>query len=99
MTEKHNPLPWQSVEQLTMNTHLKAIFWEDDEAFGNIANNVTPENAAFIVKACNMHTELVEALRDIKCMAQKTDCMDALSICQDIEAEIDSILLKATKEG
>lgn len=64
---EHTPTPWEDViKEDKYGQELLIVHGTDDEysevicgAFSN------PANAAFIVKACNLHDELVEALKDL----------------------------------
>lgn len=69
MSEKHTPTPWW-VEDIRLSVVSRAIRWsaEIPTAVAYVPDFVTsPEaheamaNAAFIVRACNAHEQLVEA--------------------------------------
>ena len=57
---KHTPTPWFAdgiiIESKSGNIGLMNLARPEDES---------KANAAFIVKACNMHKELVEALKEV----------------------------------
>lgn len=62
MTVKHDPTPWQleGGHQWLSTTHPSPLF-ELVPVVGTEAEHKA--NAEFIVKACNMHDELLEALQ------------------------------------
>lgn len=72
---KHTPLPWhQSHRQIDSGGYSTQIYTEDGETIAtmhwypkDMGNGVTAtcraDNAEFIVRACNAHYELLEALK------------------------------------
>ena len=92
---KHSPLPWE-IE----NCHTGEGCWcrlikhsevgwdnqdEIDEPYVvNIAGSIPKEDAEFIVKACNMHYELVDALDSAYRILDTWHAKFELCTCTDI---------------
>jgi len=90
MEKKHSPLPWS----LGCDETIKIRHGFDNSIAGIMFTNTEREklpaeaNAAFIVKACNSHYELVEALKSIS----KNTCCDT---CQEAKLVAKAALKKA----
>jgi len=84
MSDKHTPVPWHLVLSDNATPHINHEYGDKYTDCGDLSSRVLVmpaeivgkynsfENARFIVKACNHHAELVEALRAIR-----DDGMDA----------------------
>ena len=59
MTEKHTPTPWTH-KQFEGFSHMVCSHEVDYDV---VVRNCSKADAEFIVKACNMHAELVETLK------------------------------------
>jgi hypothetical protein len=102
-TTKHTPTPW------ILSGNMGAIYSMSPEAsHGGVADRVCrcgPEglaNAAFIVRACNCHEELLEALRGCLTALDNVnkvggDTSRDTYIIQAMEAR--AALVRATQEG
>jgi hypothetical protein len=68
MTTEHSTLPWEAGNHSAIAGRIFDALG-DDVASCRFAAHENPElaqaNAAFIVKACNAHDELIKALREI----------------------------------
>lgn len=91
---KHTPTPWFATSG--------SIDGRDDVYCtgqeGTIAQNVRPQDAAFIVRACNAHDKLVEALEMVRDADE--DCKkDGLPTIPDIARSKIDAALAAAKAG
>ncbi len=64
-----------------------------------IARMNDPDYAAFIVRACNAHEELVEILRNLVEAVTEEQCQDHLSICFERADKFLTTLAKARGEA
>lgn len=67
MTQKHSPLPWKaegsdSGDNIVVDA-TGVIVAAFDYVYPECACSIDEDDAAFIVRACNNHYKLVEALR------------------------------------
>lgn len=70
MEAKHTAPPYQ-----VGNFDARKIFTCDENGPVEVARAKLTKDAAFIVRACNTHAELVDLLRDISGMLQAQDPM------------------------
>lgn len=76
MSTKHTKLPWKAGP--VFQKEGRAIFWTDDSKPGKWQRRVDAKDGVFneadaelIVRACNSHYELLEALRDACAMMER----------------------------
>lgn len=62
MTTQHTPLPWYTETDVDILDANGMTVCSTLEPESNVATQADYDNAAFIVKACNSHAALVEAL-------------------------------------
>jgi len=66
--KKHTPLPWKFDVKANMLSGKceMVVFHEFDHGFESVATIRKDEkDAEFIIRACNMHYELLEALKEL----------------------------------
>ena len=62
---KHTPVPWRAVPTSVKGSGTSLMDVVSDGAEfspSHVASEILPEDAEFIVRACNAHDELLEAL-------------------------------------
>ncbi len=59
----HSPLPWKLIESVDLDNRIRDAtdYWICDVGYSH--NETDTANAAFIVRACNSHADLLEALK------------------------------------
>jgi len=79
---KHSPLPWKISEEPTDSTDFAIVDKDNKWVWFD------RPNAEFIIRACNMHYELMEALEKAKEYIEKDikpfDQTEAEDLCIDI---------------
>ena len=106
----HSPLPWRvngnhieaRPDPENSDTYWAEVAYLDTEWF----ERITEANAQFIVRACNSHAALVEALRKMMKLAAdfedaaKGDCeMPELSEADSIHDQARAAIARATGQG
>ncbi len=88
---EHTPTPWYTVHNKRLNTYkichsLRCITGETSHIASimtSLNDDLDKANAAFIIKACNSHDNLITALRDIaycKTFTAQNNPMDLVKI-------------------
>ena len=90
MQQKHSPSPWEIV---TMDNGKYG--WIEDSTgeqvmgLGTLRYSINPEiTADFIVRACNAHEELLEAMKKVEGMIYDSDCKTARDAAEILQAVI-----------
>lgn len=96
MTQKHTPLPWyknhrDEIVHETLPVKIATMHREGNE------HEQLEANAAFIVRACNSHYELLEALEKCRALFSeiRNDWTDPRSECCSGWEIIDAAIAKA----
>jgi predicted negative regulator of RcsB-dependent stress response len=55
---QHSPLPWEKTHSVIFSSYVKVASCRD------FSEDLSKANAEFIVKACNNHYQLLEALKE-----------------------------------
>jgi hypothetical protein len=84
MEQKHSPLPWR-----ISNQGDKFSIKSRDELF--IVSQLGMANAQFIVRACNAHEELLEAMKKVEEMIYDSDNKTARNAAEILQAVISKV--------
>jgi hypothetical protein len=90
-TDTHTPTPWYAANW-TCHAPVTILIDDASDLTGKrvIAECEREEDAAFIVRACNSHEQLIQALRDIINYAES---------CDDDSVELDNARLALAAAG
>lgn len=93
MNTKHTPTPWEYYTTMDLKPHIEL----GGDGTANIVGANSHNNAHFIVRACNSHAALLEALENLNSMARAfTVYRD--DIGQVLEKQVLAAIAKAKAE-
>jgi len=107
MTPNHTATPWVYEENCVYRLNDKGVnhFWANVCTAGKLEEIASKEeceaNAAYIVKACNSHHDLLEALEEARKIIADIDdaCLDCNCHWRFDEEAIDAAISKAKGES